>query len=58
MLAAIGKCLLGKEGQISYHLPSFPPHAGMEDRRWSIILEAGWEVKRGGDLEEGMNSPR
>lgn len=49
---AVGKCLLGKEGQISLHLPNFPPRAGMEDRRWNFILEVGWEVKRGGVLGE------
>lgn len=42
---------------MSLYLPRLL-HAGMEAKRCSFILELGWEVKRKGDLEEGMNSSR
>ena len=41
----------GEEG------PNFSPPPTTA-KRCSFILELGWEVKRKGDLEEGMNSPR
>lgn len=47
----------GRRSQISLRLPCLL-HAGMEAKIWSFLLDLGWEVKRKGDLEEGINSLR